>query len=201
MSDLALIKKLQIKEGQTILLLNAPAEFQRRMAGLAFETEPQGSFDSIHLFAHDSQEVKRLAPQAIQALKPNGRLWIAYPKLSSGVKSDLKRDAGWEVVFQAGYRPVTQVAIDDTWSALRFKPILHETSQDLAAAQFAGAKAALRPIYDRILEVVAEFGQDVTLNPRESYVALARKQQFAALESQHQLAFRPGPAPEESQPK
>jgi hypothetical protein len=189
MTDSELTKKLQLKPGQSILLLNPPPGFQERLVGLTYETEPKGTFDCVQLFVHDSQGLNRMAPQAIQSLKPDGRLWIAYPKLSSGVKSDLTRDAGWAAVFQAGFRPVTQIAIDETWSALRFKPTPHESSQDLAEAQFNGAKAALRPIYDRILAAVQEFGQDVTLNPRESYVSLVRKKQFVVLKASTSTRF------------
>ena len=50
-------------------------------------------------------------------------LWLSYPKRSSKVETDLSRDVGWEVVADAGLRPVTQVSIDETWSALRFRPV------------------------------------------------------------------------------
>jgi predicted transport protein len=78
---------------------------------------------------------------------------------------------------------VTQVAIDETWSALRFKPVPGGSDQDLVSAQFAGAKAALRPIYDLVLGIILGFGEDVKVNPRQSYIALARKVQFAALKA------------------
>jgi hypothetical protein len=183
MSDSTLMKKLQLKEGQRTLLLNAPAGYQERLGGVTFETDFKGTFDFIQVFVKDSQEMKRYVPRCLQALMPGGILWIAYPKLSSGIKSDLTRDVGWESIFQAGFRPVTQVAIDETWSALRFKPAPGGSDEELVAAQFGGAKAAMRPIYDTILGVVQGFGDDVKLNPRQSYVALARKQQFAVLKA------------------
>jgi len=49
-------------------------------------------------------------------------LWISYPKRSSKVETDITRDVGWDVVYKAGLEGVTQIAIDDTWSALRFRP-------------------------------------------------------------------------------
>lgn len=60
---------------------------------------------------------------ALQALKPGGLLWFAYPKKSSGLKTDITRDVGWDAVTQAGLKGVAQVAIDETWSALRFRPV------------------------------------------------------------------------------
>ena len=55
-------------------------------------------------------------------------LWVAYPKKTSALASDLDRDHGWEPMTAAGFDPVSQVAIDDTWSALRWKrdPALRE---------------------------------------------------------------------------
>jgi hypothetical protein len=48
-------------------------------------------------------------------------LWLAYPKKSSGVKTDLSRDAGWPPLEAADFLPVTQISLDETWSALRFR--------------------------------------------------------------------------------
>jgi hypothetical protein len=183
MSDTGLMKKLQLKEGQRALLMNAPEGYRERLGSAAITTDSQGTFDFVQLFVKDSDELKQYAALAMGALMPGGILWIAYPKLSSGVKSDLTRDVGWEAVFQAGFRPVTQIAIDETWSALRFKPAPSGSEQELVTAQFAGVKAALRGVYDRILEVVQDFGNDVKVNPRQSYIALARKQQFAVLKA------------------
>ncbi len=49
------------------------------------------------------------------------KAWAAYPKKTSGIDTDITRDHGWEALNAAGLRPVRQIAIDDTWSALRFR--------------------------------------------------------------------------------
>jgi hypothetical protein len=54
--------------------------------------------------------------------KADATLWIAYPKKTSGVQTDMTRDKGWDAVTDQ-IDAVSQVAIDDTWSALRFKPV------------------------------------------------------------------------------
>jgi len=58
----------------------------------------------------------------MQALKPGGLLWFAYRKKSSKVKTDISRDIIWEGLMSIGIHPVTLISIDDTWSALRFRP-------------------------------------------------------------------------------
>ena len=83
---------------------------------------PEGKYDFVHLFVTDGAELERLGPVALQSVTYDGLLWISYPKRSSKVETDLSRDVGWEVVANAGLRPVTQVSIDATWSALRFRP-------------------------------------------------------------------------------
>jgi predicted transport protein len=185
MSNPTLQKKLQIKPGTRLEILYPPAGFLENILSL-----PDGSAvadDGHHhanvflLFVKDSQELRSYAPQAIQASSQGAIIWIAYPKLSSGVKSDLTRDAGWETIFSAGMRPVTQISIDETWSALRFKLTEKRDDSDIIAEQFSGTKAALRPIYDQIMAVALSLGPDVKVNPRQSYIALARGKQFAIL--------------------
>ena len=68
------------------------------------------------------EEAGRLAPAAIAAVRPDGLLWMAYPKGTSKVKTDVNRDRLWEATNPTGWRPVRQVALDDVWSAMRFRP-------------------------------------------------------------------------------
>jgi hypothetical protein len=61
--------------------------------------------------------------QALKVLDAPDALNVA--EKSSGIESDLTRDEGWAPLFDAGLRPVRQIAIDDTWSALRFRRVEH----------------------------------------------------------------------------
>lgn len=120
-------QKLQLKPAYNLLLLNAPAELQHLFAHkcatltAADTTTQEAAFDAVQVFVTTKAELDVLAPQAIAALKPDGLLWIAYPKKSSAIKSDLTRDYGWETIAALGYEGVRLVAIDDTWSSLRFR--------------------------------------------------------------------------------
>jgi len=91
--------------------------------GVELADGPEGTFDFVHLFVKNVAELESLGPTAINAVKHDGLLWISYPKRSSKVKTDITRDVGWDLLAQAGLRAVTQVSIDDVWSALRFRPI------------------------------------------------------------------------------
>jgi hypothetical protein len=127
MSDSLLLKKLQMKPSLRALFLNAPQGYVESLGplpdGVALVDGPPGTLDFVQLFVRDRAELAGHAPTALAAIKPDGVLWIAYPKQSARVKTDITRDRGWEPVTTAGLRPVTQIAIDETWSALRWRPV------------------------------------------------------------------------------
>ena len=127
MADSALSKKLQIKSGQRLLLVNAPPgylqELQPLPEGAQVVEWTGGTVDFVQVFAKSSADLNRLVPMAVKALKHDGLFWVWYPKRSSKVETDLTRDEGWAIMSQYELRPVSQVAVDDTWSAVRFRPI------------------------------------------------------------------------------
>lgn len=121
-----LTEKLRLESGQRALVLNAPNGYTDRLqplpAGLWLETAPgEGAYDFVHLFVQNQSELAEYGPVALDVLEEDALLWISYPKKSSGVESDLSRDEGWALLENAGYRPVAQAAVDDVWSAMRFR--------------------------------------------------------------------------------
>lgn len=67
-------------------------------------------------------ELEQLGQAAFQAVKYDGLLWVCYPKQTAKVETNLNRDILWKLIEPRGLRPVTQIALDATWSALRFRP-------------------------------------------------------------------------------
>lgn len=128
MSAIPLSRTLGIGPGSRVLVLNAPAGFPARLEPLpdgvvVDEAGHKGEFDVVLLFAGGVADLERLAPRAIAAARADGGLWVAYPKQGSGVPTDLSRDGGWEVMAAAEMRPVTEVAVDQVWAALRFRSL------------------------------------------------------------------------------
>mgnify|MGYP000526833911 CR=1 FL=1 len=127
MADTPLAKKLGIKPDHTTLVINAPEGYVQSLGtlpnGVEAGTTGTGQFDFVQLFVGSKADMDKHAPGAIDSVKPGGLLWFSYPKKSSAMKTDVTRDIGWEEVAKAGWRPVTQIAIDETWSALRFRPV------------------------------------------------------------------------------
>jgi len=107
--------------------MNPPPGFMDQLGDLPQDVkvahQPEGTFDFVHLFIKNVAELESLGPAAIEAVKYDGVFWISYPKRSSKVETNITRDVGWDSVTRAGLRPVTQVSIDDVWSALRFRPV------------------------------------------------------------------------------
>ena len=121
-----LTEKLGMKGQLRALIMNAPKGYSTLLGPLppdiTVNTKPSGKYDFVHLFVGSREELDRLGPDAMNAVKPMAIFWIAYPKQSGGTGADITRDEGWDVVTAKGFEPVTQVAIDDIWSALRFRP-------------------------------------------------------------------------------
>jgi hypothetical protein len=124
MEATALAAKLAIKPAEKTLLLNLPLDLKLVLEGISHDTEAKGNaaYQNLLLFVYSKIELQQLAPKALASLAPGAKFWIAYPKKSSSIKTDINRDSGWEPVVKRGWSAVTQIAINSTWSALRFKP-------------------------------------------------------------------------------
>ncbi|HTN46821.1 MAG TPA: YdeI/OmpD-associated family protein [Flavipsychrobacter sp.] len=75
----------------------------------------------VFLFVKDKKTLDKEFGKLIMYILPDTLLWIAYPKKSGSIPSDLVRDAGWESVFSSDWQPVTGVALNEDWSTLRFR--------------------------------------------------------------------------------
>jgi hypothetical protein len=121
-----LAKKLQLKPGKHWLLFNAPASylasFEPLPEGATISYEAKGSFDGVQLFVKNSAELIAELKVIVPVLKPDTVFWIIYPKKSSGIKSDLEMMSSWDEPAKYGLRGVAAAAINETWTALRFRP-------------------------------------------------------------------------------
>jgi hypothetical protein len=117
-------QKLLLKPGARALILSAPAGYRDQIPK-DVQVEQQltaGPYDFIQSFVTRRDEVLALGPQLRQALKPGGVLWVSYPK-GKALPTDLNRDILGVALAEVGLQTVSQVAIDDVWSALRAKVV------------------------------------------------------------------------------
>jgi len=123
-SGTPLPKKLGIREGSRVAVVSAPDGFTRVLAplppGVELRTGARGRCDVVVFFVTRRAELARRFPGFVRALEPDGGLWVAWPKKTSGVATDLVFDAVQSVGLDAGLVDNKVCAIDTTWSGLRF---------------------------------------------------------------------------------
>lgn len=112
--------KLQIKPGQRIATVAQPDDVPSVAARGAMADTPDAA-DVIVAFVRARADLDTVAAPAIEAARQDKLVWIAYPK-AGRLGTDLNRDVLRESLADRGVQPVRQVAIDDVWSALRFRP-------------------------------------------------------------------------------
>lgn len=121
-----LAKKLQMKPGKSWLLYNAPASYLELLEplpdGLITSFDADGAFDGVQLFVLNSADLVRDMQVVNKVLKPDTILWVIYPKKSSGISSDLEMMRNWAEMEQYNLRGVAAAAVNETWTALRFRP-------------------------------------------------------------------------------
>jgi hypothetical protein len=122
-----LSEKLLLKDHDEILVLNAPESVEPEIARLqaaSIHRSLKGLRDVCFslAFVTRQSEVDTLVPQLAARAKGDAALWFAYPKgTSKNFKCDFNRDTGWEILKAAGFDTVRAVAIDEDWTALRFR--------------------------------------------------------------------------------
>lgn len=117
MAAKTLMEKLGYKPGMAARTWDAPPELADALALLRASERPV----FLLAFARDQAALAERSAEAIPLYQRGAWLWFAYPKRTGRLKSDLTRDHGWAPVGAAGLLGVTQVALDETWSALRFR--------------------------------------------------------------------------------
>jgi len=123
-----LLAKLNYKGQKRISVINSEEKFiqsisaELRDVTIDQKIDPRYPYDFIIIFVKSVSEVEQLAPGTIHNLKADGVLWFCYPKKTSKkYKSDLNRDHGWTILNESGFHGIRMVAIDENWSALRFR--------------------------------------------------------------------------------
>ena len=125
-----LLKKLNFKEPKQVVLLNLPEDLGNLAAAFSLLAQVHKDFTTVEkadftiAFATKQEQVDAAADLIAQNTEGDAVVWLAYPKGSSKrYKCDFNRDNGWTKLGALGFEPVRQVAIDDDWSALRFRLI------------------------------------------------------------------------------
>jgi hypothetical protein len=121
-----IFKKLRLDFSKNILIVNAPENYSYILTGVNYDKQliklKEGKYDFVQFFATSQSELEKLTKQVSKAGKYDCLFWACYPKGTGLIKSDIKRDTVWNAFELIGLQAVSQIAIDDTWSALRARP-------------------------------------------------------------------------------
>ncbi|MCY7421036.1 MAG: YdeI/OmpD-associated family protein [Chitinophagaceae bacterium] len=138
MSHQSLFEKLELKDERNLLIQGLPSSIEKQFIKLSYSKNVTPllklkKIDFALVFAINVNQLNGILREVIPALHKEGKLWVAYPKTTSKISSDLNRDCSWSVLTQNQYETIVQVALDHVWSALQFK----KTDQISAAAALA----------------------------------------------------------------
>ncbi|MBS1752456.1 MAG: YdeI/OmpD-associated family protein [Ferruginibacter sp.] len=122
----SLLEKLQLKDEKNLLIQGLPSSIEKQFIKLNFSKGvtpllKKRKIDFALVFAVNQKQLSAILKEVIPALQEDAKFWIAYPKLTSKISSDLSRDKNWDIVSDYGYETVRMIALDNVWSAGRFK--------------------------------------------------------------------------------
>jgi len=123
-----LLRKLCYKGHERIAVIEAPGKFRKKLenklTGVQIDSviDPRYLYDFILVFIKSPGDIDNFGPKAIHNITPDGKLWIAFKKVSPNkLPPEITRDKGWDHFEETGFKRVSQVVIDKEWSALRFR--------------------------------------------------------------------------------
>ncbi len=166
MSHQSILEKLNLKEEKNLLIQGLPSSIEKQFAKLSFAKNVTPllrtrKIDWALVFAVNENQLNSILKDVIPALHPEGKLWIAYPKASSKIASDLNRDCSWYVLTSNGFEGIEQVALDHVWSALWFKKSVN------AKQSASQTKSTLYDIEVVYAENHTELGKYTVIPPSE----------------------------------
>jgi len=122
-SGTPLARKLGIKDGSRVLLVGAPADFDLGPVDgtPTIQRRPgRTPYDVALIFCRDRAAIARTLGPSISRTETAGAVWVAWPKKSSGVATDLDENVVRDMGLAAGVVDVKVCAVDATWSGLKF---------------------------------------------------------------------------------
>ncbi|MEO5681600.1 MAG: hypothetical protein ABIQ88_03105 [Chitinophagaceae bacterium] len=118
-----IISKFKFKDNG--IVINAPEVIGAALVKIGFKTafEKKSKSANTLVFINNNKEYTGFLKNDLKNIEPDSVLWFAYPKGTSKIKTDINRDTIRVTGETYGITTVTAVSIDDTWSALRFRPL------------------------------------------------------------------------------
>lgn len=122
----SLFEKLELSEDKNLLIQGLPSSIEKQFAKLSYAKNVTPllrarKIDFALVFAVTRNQLSNILEDVFPALHCNSKLWIAYPKITSKIASDLNRHSSWQSLSDSDYESVNQVPLDHVWTAMLFK--------------------------------------------------------------------------------
>ena len=175
-----ILEKLQLKEEKNLLIQGLPSSVEKQFAKLSYNKNltpllKTRKIDFALIFAINQLQLNNILKEVFPALHPESKLWIAYPKPTSTIVSDLNRDASWEILSKNEYEAVRQVTLDHVWTAMRFKKLDQIPNRNRTFVEFKAADIKVDDFEKRLIALPIELDKlfGAHEEAREFFVSLS----------------------------
>ena len=132
----SLFEKLDLREDKNLLIQGLPSSIEKQFAKLSYAKNVTPllrarKIDFALVFAVNHNQLTNILQEVFPALHLKSKLWIAHPKLTSKIASDLNRNSSWQFLSDSEYEAVDQVPLDHVWTAMLFKKASLENSPNV----------------------------------------------------------------------
>ena len=120
-----ILEKLQLKNEKNILIQGLPSSIEKQFSKLSFAKNltpllRSRKIDFALVFAVSENQLNGILDDIMPALKEDSKLWVAYPKVTSKITTDLNREGSWNKLTEADYESAEPVSLDHVWHAVYF---------------------------------------------------------------------------------
>ena len=131
MSANSVFEKLELKEERNLLIQGLPSSIEKQFVKLSYAKSvtpllKSRKIDFALIFVINRNQLCNILDEVFPALHNESKLWIAYPKITSKIASDLNRECSWQIFSDNDYEAVNQTTLDHVWTAMMFKKIVSE---------------------------------------------------------------------------
>lgn len=135
-----LFEKLQLADEKNLLIQGLPSSIEKQFNKLSFAKNvtpllKNRKIDFALVFAVSENQLNGILSDVMPSLKQESKFWVAYPKTTSKIVTDLNRDCSWNKLTCEGYESIERVELDHVWSALRFTKCEESRGEDSVLAR------------------------------------------------------------------
>ena len=179
-SNLNILEKLQLKDEKNLLIQGLPSSVEKQFAKLSYNKNltpllKARKVDFALIFAINQLQLNNTLKEVFSALHPACKLWIAYPKPTSKIVSDLNRDASWEILSDNEFEAIRQVTLDHVWTAMRFTKLDQIPNKERSFAEFKVSNIKVDDFEKRLIALPIELDKMFSHNEeaREFFTSLS----------------------------